>query len=167
MATSAIYRRSATMFTTPSDLELVATHIVAAPRRRVFDAHVDPALIWRWMVGPEGWTMPVCELDLRAGGSWRYLWRRANGTEVEMRGEFREVTPPRRLVTSENRGGDWPETLNTTILTEDDGRTTITSRILYPTRRERDRLRATGMESAWAKGYERLDTLLLGPRRRS
>ena len=164
MAATGIYRRSATMFTTPSDVELVATHIVAAPRRPVFEAHVDPLLIWRWMVGPDGCTMPVCDIDLREGGAWRYVWCRADGSETELQGDFREVTPPRRLVTTERRGGDWPETLRTTILTEDAGRTTVTARVRYPSRQERDRVRRTGMEAEWAKGYERLDTLLLGRR---
>ncbi len=64
-------------------------------------------------VGTDGWTMPVCEIDLRPGGKWHFVWRKANGTEMAMHGEYREVTPPERLVTTEKWGDEWPETLNT------------------------------------------------------
>ena len=78
-----------------------------------------------WMLGPDGWTMPVCEIDLRPGGAWHFVWRGSDGTEMEMRGVYREIAPPERLVTTESWGGDWPETLNTLVLTEEDGKTTI------------------------------------------
>ena len=80
-----------------------------APRRS--REHVQ-----RWMLGPEGWTIPVCEIDLRPDGAWHFLWRRANGTQMEMRGVYREIAPPERLVSTESRGGKWPETLNTLLL---------------------------------------------------
>jgi uncharacterized protein YndB with AHSA1/START domain len=142
-------RRRATMFTTPSDRELVATHIVAAPRALVFELHVRPEHVQAWMLGPEGWTMPVCELDPAPGGAWRYVWRREDGAEMEMRGVFREVVPPARIVTTESWGGDWPDTVNTTILTQDAGRTTITCPSSTPrdgrgTRRGRRGWRAGG-----------------------
>ena len=162
MPTTALRPRRATMFTTPSDRELVATHILPAPRLRVFEAHVVPELIRGWMTGPEGWTMPVCEVDPRPGGGWRYRWSGPEGGEMEMWGEFREVVAPTRLVNTENWGGDRPEALTTTILTEDAGRTTITCRVAYPSRGARERARATGMEAGWAAAYERLDALLLG-----
>lgn len=148
------------MFTTPSDRELVATHIVRAPRRRVFEAHVRPEQVQQWMLGPQGWTMPICEIDLRPGGSWRYVWRRPNGVEMEMGGTFREITPPSHIVNTEAWGGGWPDTLNTTILLEDGGRTTITSRVLYPSKKARDAARGTGMEAGWARSYELLDEYL-------
>ena len=159
MATSTRYR--GTMFTTPSDRELVATHVVKAPRSLVFDAHTKPEHISQWMLGPEGWTMPVCEVDLRPGGEWHYVWRHASGSEMEMRGEFREITPPARLVHIESWGGDWEDTVNTLILTEDGDRTTLTTRVLYPSRKARDAARETGMEEGWARSYELLDERLL------
>ena len=76
--------------------------------------------------------MPVCEIDLRPGGAWRFVWRREDGSEMEMRGEYREIEPPARLVNTESWGGDWPETLDTPTFDEEDGRTTITSTVLYP-----------------------------------
>jgi uncharacterized protein YndB with AHSA1/START domain len=65
----------ATTFTTPSDLEIVMTRVFDAPRTLVWEAWTDPAQVPQWMLGPEGWTMPVCEIDLRPGGTWRFVWR--------------------------------------------------------------------------------------------
>ena len=78
------------------------------------------------MLGPPGWTMPVCEVDLRPGGAWHFVWRSRDGAEMDMRGVYREVSPPERLVATEQWGGDWPETLNTMVFSEEDGMTTIT-----------------------------------------
>ena len=115
----------ATAFTTPSDREIVATRVVKAPRRLVFEAWTDPRHLPHWMLGPQGWTMPVCEIDLRPGGAWHFVWRRSDGTEMAMRGVYQEIVPPERLVCTESWGGDWPETLNTLILSEENGKTTI------------------------------------------
>jgi uncharacterized protein YndB with AHSA1/START domain len=109
----------------PSDREIVATRTVDAPRRHVWDAWTRPEHLPHWMTGPEAWTMPVCEIDLRPGGGWHFVWRNADGAEMEMRGEYREIVPPERLVHTESWGGDWPDTLNTLVLTERDGKTTI------------------------------------------
>jgi len=87
-----------TTYTTPSDTELLITRVFDAPRKIVFDAWTDPRHVPQWLLGPEGWTMPVCEVDLRAGGSWRYVWRKGDGTEMEMSGKYREVAPPERAI---------------------------------------------------------------------
>jgi uncharacterized protein YndB with AHSA1/START domain len=152
----------ATMFATPSDRELVMTRIVDAPRRRVFDAWTSPEHLPHWMLGPGGWTMPVCEIDLRPGGAWRFVWRRSDGTEMEMRGVYREVTPPGRLVSTESWGGDWPETLNTLALSEADGKTTITQTVLYPSKEARDAALETGMTSGVLQSFDRLAAHLGG-----
>jgi len=102
---------SATAFTTPSDREIVMKRVFDAPRRLVFEAWTNPKHLPHWMLGPEGWTMPVCEIDLRPGGAWHFVWRRSDGTEMQMRGLYREITTPERLVCTESWGGDWPETL--------------------------------------------------------
>ena len=104
--------------TTPTDREIVITRVFDAPRRLVFEAWTNPAHLQRWLLGPSGWTMPVCESDLRPGGAYRYVWRRENGTEMEIRGVHKEVAPPERLVSTELWGGNWPETLNTLTFTE-------------------------------------------------
>jgi uncharacterized protein YndB with AHSA1/START domain len=82
---------SATTFTTPSDREIRMTRVFDAPRRLVFEAWTNPKHLPHWMLGPEGWTMPVCEIDLRPGGAWHFVWRRSDGTEMEMRGVYREI----------------------------------------------------------------------------
>ena len=108
------------------------------------------------MLGLEGWTMPACEIDLRPGGSWHYGWRGPDGTEMEMRGVYREMTPHERLVHTESWGGDWPETLNTLVLSEEGGKTTITQRILFPSQEARDAALKTGMKEGMSESFERL-----------
>jgi uncharacterized protein YndB with AHSA1/START domain len=150
-------RRNATTFTTPTDREIVITRVVDAPRRLVWDAWTKPEHVPHWLLGPEGWTMPVCEIDLRPGGSWHYVWRQADGTELAMRGVYQEVVPPERLVSTDSWGGDWPETLNTLALTEEGGQTTITQRVLYPSKEARDAALRTGMKEGLPAGFDRLD----------
>ena len=142
--------------TTPSEREIVMTRSFAAPRQLVWEAWTKPEHLPRWMLGPEGWTMPVCEIDLRPGGAWRFVWRRADGSEMEMRGVYREVVAPERLVSTESWGGDWPETLNTLTLAEEDGKTTITETVLYPSREARDAALKTGMQDGVSLSFDRL-----------
>src|SRR5712664_3417116 len=152
----------ATRFATPSDRELVTTRVFDAPRRLVWDAWTNPEHVPQWMLGPSGWTMPVCEIDLRPGGAWHFVWRKSDGTEMEMRGVYREVTPPERLVATESWGGNWPETLNTVILSEKDGKTTITQTVLYPSKEARDAALETGMKSGVSASVDRLAEYLGG-----
>jgi uncharacterized protein YndB with AHSA1/START domain len=86
---------------TPTDREIALTRVFDAPRALVFQVLTTPALIQRWLLGPEGWTMPVCEVELRVGGGFRYVWRNAAGREMGMRGGYREIAPPERLVHTE------------------------------------------------------------------
>lgn len=149
-------RIRATTFTTPSDREIVVTRVFDAPCRLVFDAWTKPEHLPHWMLGPEGWTMPVCEIDLRPGGAWHFVWRRSDGTEMGMRGVYREITPPERLVSTESWGGDWPDTLNTLILSEENGKTTMTLTVLYPSKEARDAALQTGMKAGMAASFDRL-----------
>jgi len=146
----------ATTFTTPSDVEIVMTRDIEAPRALVFDAYTRPEHVPRWMLGPDGWTMPVCEIDLRPGGAWHFVWRKADGTEMDMRGEYQEVVRPERLVNTERWGGDWPETLHTLVLTEENGRTTMTATVRYPSKAARDAALGAGMKGGWAQSNDRL-----------
>ena len=145
-----------TTFSTPSDRELVTTRTFDAPRRRVWEAWTNPKHVPNWLLGPEGWTMPVCEIDLRPGGAWHFVWRRADGTEMAMRGVYREVTPPSRIVNTESWGGPWPETINTLELTEEGGKTTMTLTVLYPSKEARDAATQTGMKSGMIESFDRL-----------
>jgi uncharacterized protein YndB with AHSA1/START domain len=147
---------AATTLTTPSDREIVITRVVAAPRRLVFEAWTSPEHLPRWMLGPKGWTMPVCEVELRVGGAWHFVWRRSDGTEMAMRGVYQEIVPPERLVCTESWGGEWPETLNTLVLSEEGGKTTITNRVLYPSREARDAALKTGMQEGMSESFDRL-----------
>lgn len=104
--------------------------------------------------------MPVCEIDLRPGGEWHFVWRGPDGTEMEMRGVYREIVPPERLVSTESWGGEWPETLNTLVLSEEDGRTMMTVTVLYPSQEARDAALGTGMKEGWSLSYDRLDAHL-------
>ena len=157
---AAANKAGATTFTTPSDREVVMTRVFDAPRRLVWDAWTNPEHLPHWMLGPDGWTMPVCEIDLRPGGSWHFLWRRADGTEMGMRGLYKEVVPPERLVSTESWGGDWPETINTLTLTEEGGKTTVTQRVLYPSKEARDAALKTGMKDGVAASFDRLAAYL-------
>jgi len=150
----------ATTFTTPNDREVVITRAVDAPRRLVFAAWTDPVHIPQWLLGPEGWTMPICEMDLRPGGAWRYVWRKADGAEMEMSGIVREVSPPERLVTTERWGPEWPETVNTLLLTESGGKTTITLTITYVSKAARDAALETGMAEGVEQSFVRLDRIV-------
>jgi uncharacterized protein YndB with AHSA1/START domain len=149
-------RSAATTLTMPSDREIVVTRVFDAPRRLVWEGWTSPEHLPHWMLGPEGWTMPVCEIDLRPGGAWHFVWRRADGTEMEMRGMYQEIVPPERLVSTESWGGDWPETLNTLVLSEEGGKTTITQGVRYPSKEARDAALKTGMKEGVSESFDRL-----------
>jgi uncharacterized protein YndB with AHSA1/START domain len=150
-----------------SDREIVMTRTFNAPRHLVFDAWTKPELLKRWFGTPPGWTMPVCEVDLRPGGTYRYVMRGPDGEEVVMRGEYREVVRPERLVTTEVFAGfsevGWrPEdaTVSTMVLTEKDGRTTWTATVVYPSKAVRDAALESPMESGMSASFAKLEELL-------
>ena len=153
----------ATTFSMPSDREVVMTRVFDAPRDLVYEAWTTPEHVTQWLLGPDGWTMPVCEMDLRPGGAWRRVWRKGDGSEMEMRGEYREVSPPERVVETESWGGDWPETLNTLELAEEDGRTIATLSVLYPSKEARDAAIQTGMKDGADRSFARLEEHLRTP----
>jgi uncharacterized protein YndB with AHSA1/START domain len=144
-----------TVFSTPSDREVAWTRSFAAPRERVFRAFTEPEHVQRWMLGPDGWTMPICEMDLRVGGGWRCVWRNGDGDEFELQGVFREIERPARIVYTESMMGS-SEALQTIVLTEEGGITTMVSSLLYGSRAERDAAIATGMEKGASQSYDRL-----------
>ena len=152
--------KTKTRITTPTDREVVITRVVDAPRRLVFEAYTNPQYIPRWMLGPGGWTMPVCEVDLRPGGRYRYVWRKPEGSEMTIAGSIREVSPPARMVTTESWGPEWPETVNTLELTESNGQTTITTTMLFPSKEARDTALKTGMSDGMETSFGNLEKLL-------
>jgi uncharacterized protein YndB with AHSA1/START domain len=148
--------------TTPSDREIVMTRVFNAPRRLVFDALNKPELLRRWFHGAPGWALTVCEVDLRVGGKYRYVWRGPDGTEMGMGGVYREVVPPERVVCTQLFDQDWTggEAVGTLTLTEEGGWTTLTNTVLYSSREARDGVLQTPMEHGVAVGYDRLAELL-------
>lgn len=149
-----------TTFATPSDREFMITRVFDAPRRLVYETYTKPEHLSRWMLGPDGWTMPVCEMDLRPGGAWHFVWRHADGQEMAMHGVYREVVPLERVVSTESWGGDWPETVNTVTFAEANGQTTVTTRILYPSKAARDKAMQSGMQDGVSMSFDRLAELL-------
>ena len=149
--------RHETVFSTPSDCELVITRTFDAPRSLVWAAFTDPKHLPHWQTGPEGFTMPVCEIDLRAGGSWHYVWRNAHGREFEAAGIYREVTPQERIVTVAGKHGE--ENTITTVFAEHDGRTTVTSTTVFASKASRDRALPYA-KGGTASSYTRLDGYL-------
>jgi uncharacterized protein YndB with AHSA1/START domain len=149
--------------TTPNDRAIAMTRVFNAPRALVFDALTKPELVKRWLLGPPGWSMPVCEIDLRVGGTYRYVWRRdADGTDMGMGGVFREIVPPERLVATEKFDDAWypGEALVTHALLEREGRTSLTLTILYESREARDGVLESGMEEGVTASYDRLEDIL-------
>jgi len=157
--------------TTPSDREIRMTRVFTAPRQLVFDAHSKPELLERWLLGPDGWSMPVCEVDFRVGGAYRYVWRReprstdtgcATELEMGMGGVFREIVVPERIVATEKFDQAWypGEAVNTLVLLEHGGKTTLQQTMRYESRAARDAVLKSGMESGVAASYDRLAKIL-------
>ena len=149
--------------TTPTDREIVMTRAFDAPRQLVFDAFTKPELVKQWLLGPDGWSMPVCEIDLKVGGKYRYVWRRdKDGTEMGMGGVYREIVAPERLVATEKFDQSWypGEAVGTFVLVEQGGRTTLTQTILYESREARDGVLKSQMEKGVVASYDRLAELL-------
>jgi uncharacterized protein YndB with AHSA1/START domain len=151
--------------TTPTDREIVMTRVFDAPRRLVFEALTSPELLKRWFFGPPGWSLEVCEIDLRVGGAFRFVWRGPDGTQMGMRGIYREVLPPERYVGTEVFDESWypGEAVGTTALVEHGGKTTLTLTVLYESREARDAVLKTPMEHGVAAGYDRLAEMLASP----
>ena len=148
------------------DREIVMTRAFDAPRGMVFDAYTKPELVKRWLLGPGGWSMPVCEIDLRVGGTYRYVWRNdANGSEMGIGGVYREIVAPERIVATEKFDSAWyeGESVGTLVLTERAGKTTVTQTMLYHSRETRDTVLKSGMEKGVKASYDRLAEMLASP----
>ena len=147
--------------TAKGDREIVMTRGFDAPRRLVFDALTKPELLKKWFYGPDGWTLAVCEIDLRVGGKYRYVWKR-DETEMGMGGVYREIVRPERIVATGKFDEAWypGEELDTTVLVEKAGKTTITLTAEYESREARDAVLASGATAGVEMGYERLEKML-------
>ena len=144
----------------PSDTEIVITRSFDAPRALVYEAWTNPKHTRRWMSGPDGWTMTVCEVDLRPGGLSRFVWENADGQSMEMTGEYLEVVPPERFVSIKSFGDDLPPMTITHEFKEEAGKTTVSMTMRYPSKEARDAALQTGMDEGMEIGFQRLDALL-------
>ena len=148
--------------TTPTDREIAMTRAFDAPRSLVWDALTKPELLKRWLGVFGGWSLAVCEIDLKVGGKYRYVWRRINGREMGMGGVYREIVAPERVVQTESFDESWypGEAVGTAVLVERGGTTTLTTTVRYESRAARDAVLTTPMESGIAAGYDQLDLVL-------
>ena len=148
--------------TTPSDREIAMTRVFDAPRHLVFEAYTRPELLKRWLGVHAGWSLAVCEIDLRVGGAYRYVWRGPNGEEMGMGGVYREVAPPERIVATERFDQSWypGEAVGTIVMIEQGSRTTLTLTVRYESREARDAVLRSPMEEGVAAGYDKLAEVL-------
>jgi len=148
--------------TARGDREIVMTRVFNASRHLVFEACSKPELVRQWLLGPEGWSLPVCEIDMRVGGSYRYVWRHHDGREMGMGGVYREIVVPERVVATEKFDEAWypGEAVGSLVLVERDGKTTLTQTMLYDSRQTRDAVLKSPMEKGVAASYDRLETIV-------
>jgi uncharacterized protein YndB with AHSA1/START domain len=156
-------RYGSATITLPSDLEIVITRKFDAPAKLVFKAYTTPELVKRWW-GFETSIWLVCEIDLREGGQWRYVTREAEGYEVGFHGEYRTLEAPHRIVSTEVFEG-FPDatagSLNTIVLEEHDGITTMTMTVLHTQKEHRDAHINSGMEGGMQVSMDRLESIVL------
>ena len=162
MTTNAVQKVGELQVTTPSDREVAMIRVFNAPRDLVFEAWTKPELLKRWLNGPEGWQLAVCEIDLKVGGTFRFEWRFRDGKSMGFTGVYREIKRPARLVFTENWFEDWTggETLVTIAFEEHHGQTTMTQTVLYSSLAARDGALKTGMAKGAAQSYDVLAELL-------
>jgi uncharacterized protein YndB with AHSA1/START domain len=148
--------------TTPSDNELEWTREFNASRNLVFDALSKPELIRLWLLGPDGWTMPICEIDFKVGGKYRYVWSNPEKDEMGMGGIFKEIILLEKIVSTERFEQSWypGEAIGTVTLSGNDSKTILKTNMLYESKESRDAVLKSGMEQGLVAGYNRLAEVL-------
>lgn len=148
--------------TTPSDREVAMTRTFDAPRHLVYDAFTNPELVRRWLGVFGGWTMSVCEIDLRVGGAYRYVWRGPGDSTIGMQGIYRELVPGERIVSTERFDEAWydGDAVGAIDFVEREGRTTVTTTVRYASRAARDAVLTSPMAKGVEAGYAALEELL-------
>lgn len=143
----------------PSDREIKIDRAFDAPRALVWRAFTDPSLLPRWM-GPAQFEMTTSEMDVRPGGTYRWVWKLGDGQYLTITGRFLEVDRPERIVTIETMEPSTGESYNIMTFTEVAGKTTVSILIRLPNKEARDAMLATGVKDGMDLGYLRLDGLL-------
>lgn len=149
--------------TARGDREIVMTRTFNAPPRLVFEAFTRPELVRRWLLGAAGWSMLVCDMDVRVGGSFRWIWRKdKTGEEMGISGVYRELVPHERLVNTEVFTPSWyeGESLHTALFEDRGGKTAFTAILRYNDSGARDTVLSSGMEEGVRESYDRLEKLL-------
>ena len=147
----------------PTDEQIVITREFDAPRHLVYKAYTTPELVKRWWSGERG-EVTLAEIDLRVGGAWRYVMVTDDGFEVAFHGEYRELVPDERIVSTEiyeMPEGDSEPTVNTASFEETDGRTTLTVVVQCPSKQVRDMIIDSGMEGGMQEGMDLLEELAI------
>ena len=146
---------------TQGDRQVVVTRRFAAPPEAVYRAHIEPELIKKWMLGPEGWTMPVCINEAKPGGKIRYEWSNGKGGGFHLTGEFLKLEPPHRIVHVErmHMPDVTPDNHVETIFEKEGGGTLMTMLMTLPDAGTRAAMLKTGMEHGMEASYARLDEL--------
>ncbi len=149
----------------PSDRAIQITRDFNAPRQMVWDAHTQPERLKLWLLGPPGWTMPVCEIDLRVGGTYRYEWHRDGKMAMALSGTYSAVDAPSYLADTQMFDDNWTQGPADTTLTftESGGKTHLVMTIVYASTAARDLALSTPMMEGMEAGYERLEHLSLQP----
>lgn len=156
--------------TTPSECEVRVERTFNAPRQLVWNAHTKPALVQKWQLGPPGWDMPVCDMDVRVGGAYKWRWKsQQDGKQFGFHGTFIEVNEPSKLVHEEyydpgDIGGTMPVSepcIVTLELSEQGGVTKLVCTMKFASKEMRDGAVSTGMTEGMEMGYERLDEMFL------
>ena len=147
---------------TPSDEEIRITRSFDAPRMMVWDAYTRPELVKRWLGQMPGWSWAQCEMDVREGGKYRWVWRGPEGAELGLGGVYREVVPGERLVSTERYDQQWYEgdAVGTVEFSEANGRTTLVTTLRYASKAVRDAVLQSPATSGMESGYAILDELL-------
>lgn len=148
--------------TTPGDTDVVVTRTFDASPDLVFRAFSEPALVQRWQLGYPGWTMPVCEIDFKVGGTYRYRWRNdEEGIEFGFTGTFQKIEKPGLIVHSEKpEDVDMGEAIVTNELRSQNGGTLMTMTIRYPSAEVRQQAIETGMTDGMGVSFDLMDVLL-------
>jgi uncharacterized protein YndB with AHSA1/START domain len=146
---------------TEGDRHVVVVRHFKAPPEAVYRAHVEPGIIQKWLLGPDGWTMPVCVSEARPGGAIRYEWTNGKGTNFHLTGEYVELSPYRRIVHVERMfmPNRTPDNHVETLFEPDGAGTLMTMRMTLPDEKVRAAMLATGMEHGMEAGYARLDAM--------
>lgn len=161
ITSAAVNNKESYQVSTPSEQEIRLTRLFSAPRQLVFDAMTRPEHVKRWWGNlGEGYSVPVCEIDLRPGGKWRFVNRHPQGDAV-FYGEYREIEPPRRVVFTEIFE-PFPDSVSvvTSVLTEEGNKTRLTATVRYPSLEVRDMVMASGMADGAGVSYDRLEDLV-------